>query len=337
MIACMLSILLAFSCAQAEESVLAEIPVIANGADCTAVLVDADGNTVDSVELKDGVEGTLSVLCKGMFAFHYTVRLDNEDTETVQYDTTAYQVTITPYYGADDIVQYILTVGDTEPYKPEQLSFTNTVAQPEETTPSPEETTPPPEETTPPPEETTPPPEETTPPPEETTPPPEETTPPPEETTQPPEETVTPVPFVPGPSTAPYDQFFSFTKRWQGDHEDSIDWVMYNDDGSQRHKLFDKIIVSENEWRYEAWFQATEDIKGCYIVETPAKGYMVRYENVGAYASRTNGCYNGGTIINYKVPKTQDVDNPIFYMGLGLLGTAGIAAIILKRRRRKEA
>ena len=92
-----------------------------------------------------------------------------------------------------------------------------------------------------------------------------------------------------------YDFRFTFTKAWQGDHEDSIDWVLYYPNGTVAHKKFNKKIVSENEWRYEAWFASGADY---YIIETVPEGYKVRYENAGAHAGETDRCYNGGTIQN---------------------------------------
>ena len=134
----------------------------------------------------------------------------------------------------------------------------------------------------------------------------------------------------------PYDQYFTFTKVWQGDREDGIDWEMYNADGTRRHKLFNKTVVSENEWKYEAWFRATEDVEGCYIVETPMKDYLVRYENVGEFADKTDRCYNGGRIINYKVPKTDDPEQPGMYTAVVAVSLAGLAAIVFLALRKKK-
>ena len=112
----------------------------------------------------------------------------------------------------------------------------------------------------------------------------------------------TPTP-VPTATPVPYNQTFTFTRQWQGDHEGSLDWATYSEDGSRRHKLFNKTIVSETEWRYEAWFPAGEDIANSCIPEIVPDGCTVRYVNVGIHADATDRCYNGGTVINYKVPK----------------------------------
>lgn len=151
----------------------------------------------------------------------------------------------------------------------------------------------------------------------------------------------TPIPFptdspTPLPTAAPTDNNytvrFSFRKQWSGDVEDSIDWVMYNADGSVRSKLFNKKIISESEWLYEAYFQHAVD--GCYIIEYVPDGYSVYYENVGEYAHVTDRCYNGGTIINRKVPQTSD-PLPIGVHVICMLA-AGTGLIWLRKTSRKQ-
>ncbi len=141
---------------------------------------------------------------------------------------------------------------------------------------------------------------------------------------------VSPAPYVPDDSG--YNFRFTFSKLWQGDHEDSIDWVLYNPDGTVAHKKFNKKIVSETEWRYEAWFASGADY---YIIENVPAGYRVRYENVGEHASETDRCYNGGTIINYKLPKTGDDANLTLWLGCVLAGLTivSFAAYAEKRKR----
>ena len=141
-------------------------------------------------------------------------------------------------------------------------------------------------------------------------------------------------PSIPAvPSTPnPYVYRFSFTKKWLGGVEDSIDWTLYYPNGSERHKWFNKEIISEDEWYYEGWFSSEMDY---YLIENVPEGYKVRYENVGAHAGVTNRCYNGGTIINYKVPKTGDTANPILWAGCALLGVGAICGAVGLRRRKK--
>ncbi|MBQ9301250.1 MAG: hypothetical protein IJ214_12155, partial [Clostridia bacterium] len=75
-----------------------------------------------------------------------------------------------------------------------------------------------------------------------------------------------------------------------------------NPDGTVAHKKFNKKIISENEWRYE---------------------------NIGAHAGETDRCYNGGTIINYKVPKTGDRADLRLWLGCVLLGVSAVCGTLV--------
>ncbi len=106
---------------------------------------------------------------------------------------------------------------------------------------------------------------------------------------------------------------------------------MYYPDGVQAHKLFNKKIVSETEWYYEAWFTSGEDY---YLVEEVPEGYTVTYINVGDHMDVTDRCYNGGTIINTIVPRTGDSASPMVWLGMLALSLLGLTA--LKRERKHE-
>ena len=130
-----------------------------------------------------------------------------------------------------------------------------------------------------------------------------------------------------------YRNRFHFTKVWLGDVEDSIDFTLYNPNGTVRRKSFKKTKVSDTEFLYEAWFT---DWSEFYVEEEPVEGYKVRYENVGAHAGETDKCYNGGKIINYKVPKTGDESNLGLWLALTAVGLAGIGSLVLISRRRRN-
>ena len=133
----------------------------------------------------------------------------------------------------------------------------------------------------------------------------------------------------PGPDPEPFTFPFTFTKIWQGGGEDSIDWTFYSPDGTRVRKKFRKTVVSDSEWHYQAWFASAADY---YLVENVPEGYRVRYENVGDHAGDTDRCWNGGTIINYKEPKTGD-SSPLWqWILLILLGAALIRAALIRRR-----
>lgn len=60
-----------------------------------------------------------------------------------------------------------------------------------------------------------------------------------------------------------------------------------------------------------------------------------RYENVGVYASITDRCCDGGTIVNYRVPKTGDNANLMLWLGCALAGLALISASVYAGKRKK--
>ena len=126
---------------------------------------------------------------------------------------------------------------------------------------------------------------------------------------------------------------FSFTKEWHGGREDSISFTLCRQDGTVYHHGFDKRVVNSREWRYEAWF--SEPV-ACYVIEEPIPGYSIQYENVGVYKLITDRCCDGGTIVNRKIPKTGDDDNPVLWTVTALSGMAGTLAILMVRRRRRS-
>ncbi len=131
----------------------------------------------------------------------------------------------------------------------------------------------------------------------------------------------------------PYTYRFAFTKVWSNDREDSIDWTLYNGNGQVVHKRFNKKAISDMEWVYEAWFAS--DVSEYYIVENVPAGYRVTYDNKGIHADVDTRCYNGGTIINYKIPKTGDTTPSNLPWILCLIaGLVGAACVIFAFRKR---
>ena len=133
---------------------------------------------------------------------------------------------------------------------------------------------------------------------------------------------------VPVPTEPPYIYSFTFTKIWQGDTEDSIEWKLYTSDGGAARKSFRKTIISENEWHYEGWFPVDGDY---YLIEDVPEGYKVRYENVGVHAGETDRLYNGGTMINYKIPKTGDDANSALWIALAAVSAGALALLWIRR------
>ena len=125
---------------------------------------------------------------------------------------------------------------------------------------------------------------------------------------------------------------FTFRKVWEGGSEKSIDFTLYKLGDTVYHHGFDKKIISKTEWQYNAWFSETV---ACYVIEEPVEGYKTRYENVGVYAGITDRCCDGGTIVNYRVPKTGDNANLMLWMGCALAGLALISASVYAGKRKK--
>ena len=153
-----------------------------------------------------------------------------------------------------------------------------------------------------------------------------------------PEPSPTPSP-TPNPTPTPtppseYKYLFSFNKVWRGgEHGNSIDWSLYNADGTRRSKGFNKEIVNDDLWRYEAYFTTSMD--DCYVLEEPMAGYVVQYENIGAYSEVTDRCHNGGTIINSKIPETGDDTQLDMYLIMLLL--TAFSLFLLRRFRMRPA
>lgn len=114
---------------------------------------------------------------------------------------------------------------------------------------------------------------------------------------------------------------------------DKIEFTLYNPDGTVHHHGMNRDVVDENTWVYSAWFRNNEEY---YVIEKPIPGYYAYYENVGIYADVKDRCYNGGTIINRKVPDTGDA-TPIIFLISGLLGSmAGLILILRNRKMRAK-
>ena len=125
---------------------------------------------------------------------------------------------------------------------------------------------------------------------------------------------------------------FTFKKVWQGDSEKSIDFTLYKQGGTVYHHGFDKKVVSDKEWQYDAWFSAPT---ACYVIEKPIPGYQTKYVNVGIYEHITDRCCDGGTIINKKIPKTGDSAPLALWAGMVALGALGLTATLVIGKKRK--
>ena len=134
-------------------------------------------------------------------------------------------------------------------------------------------------------------------------------------------------PFV---VTRPQPTLFSFTLQWQGGHEDSAEFQMFGQDYAPVEVRFSRTELSETQWRYEAQLDSDGD---CCVMETVPKGYRVYYRNVGEHADEKDRCYNGGTIVNYRLPETGDHANFLLWIACALTGLAGLAVFWFRKVR----
>ena len=70
-----------------------------------------------------------------------------------------------------------------------------------------------------------------------------------------------------------------------------------------------------------------------YLIESVPEGYQVRYINVGIHANVTDRCYNSGTMINYKVPRTGDRTNLPLLFGLAGISVVGLVLALTIGRK----
>ncbi len=138
---------------------------------------------------------------------------------------------------------------------------------------------------------------------------------------------------LPQPSAPPRDDknrvYFSFTKEWVGEPGNpELDLLVYTPKGNAHPHRFNRTRQADGTWTYEAWFAEEKDY---FVVEVPEQGYVVTYVNLPPYADVTDRCYDGGRIINRRIPATGDPDG--LYLILG--GSALILLCLLPALRRR--
>ena len=74
-----------------------------------------------------------------------------------------------------------------------------------------------------------------------------------------------------------------------------------------------------------------------YLIEFVPKGFQVRYENMGVHAGETDRRYNGGTIINFQVPRTGDSASIALWTACVAAGAALLVGVAYASRRRKKS
>lgn len=119
----------------AAEMANVRIPVSAAGADCTAVLLNEDGNTPQTVMLTDGETSVFEFNCDGLGSHKFQIMLTDQDTAVTEFDKTKYTVDVELFDDENyDIISTIEAdplgvLGDGNDGKPGKLEFINTVKE----------------------------------------------------------------------------------------------------------------------------------------------------------------------------------------------------------------
>ncbi|MCR4963044.1 MAG: Cna B-type domain-containing protein [Firmicutes bacterium] len=97
----------------ASNTAEVKIPVSCTGADCTAVLLNADGTEMQRLSLTAGQTAQLTLTCKGALPQSFTLQLNNTDTNRVTYDKTAYGIRVSLDAGGNAVAGYTIEAGST--------------------------------------------------------------------------------------------------------------------------------------------------------------------------------------------------------------------------------
>ena len=134
---CGILMLLICSAASAAETAEVHIPILAQGADCTAELTDLLGNRLQLLELKEGIPGEFAIECTGLMRFSYSIRLIDKDTAEITYDHSIYTVYVDLFRNDNDSIYYMITIelagSPGEGKKVSSIVFVNRIVLPTET------------------------------------------------------------------------------------------------------------------------------------------------------------------------------------------------------------
>ena len=72
--------------------------------------------------------------------------------------------------------------------------------------------------------------------------------------------------------------------------------------------------------------------------EVPIEGYVTTYSNTekSGHADVTDRCYNGGTIINRKLPKTGDGNEPAEWAAIGGASLLLLVLLLIENSRKRN-
>lgn len=127
----------------------------------------------------------------------------------------------------------------------------------------------------------------------------------------------------------PNRYYFSFRKVWKDAPAEGLQFTLYNSDGTVHVHGFNKTVLNDREWLFEAWLDKPDDY---YVIEEVPDGFSAAYDNAGNHADETDRCYNGGTIVNSRVPDTGDRSHAGLWAAV-LTSSAALLVLLVRKKR----
>lgn len=124
---------------------------------------------------------------------------------------------------------------------------------------------------------------------------------------------------------------FTFTKVWQGEINEGVQFTLYRNDGTVYKTYTAKNMKRKgNTWTKTVYLR---DPSAYYVQESKLAGYQIKYENKDD-ASVTDRCLHDGTMINVQIPRTGDSATLALWT---VLSAVALAGVYLAGKRRVSA
>ena len=132
---------------------------------------------------------------------------------------------------------------------------------------------------------------------------------------------------------------FSVKKTWagldEGEITPEISLILYCN--GEVYSTVTPVPTVGGLYIYEDLPSMVNGVKAVYsVVEQPVDGFTTTYVNTGDNAAETDRAYDGGTIINSKIPQTGDNANLSLWMAMMLLAAVGLLAVKARIRRNEH-
>ena len=123
-----------------------------------------------------------------------------------------------------------------------------------------------------------------------------------------------------------YPYGFRFIKEWSGEPTGNVSFKLYQPDGTEIKDGYKKNIISLGKNTWEIEYEIKSKPVGYYVIENISDGYFPTYLNIDKYKEFKDRIYDGGTIINTRIPTTGD---NIFRDMIFILAALGVSGVLL--------